>query len=227
MQTQAVIDRSVWIRYLTVYNGDDDWDNQIYRVYKELLRKHSETEAAALMRKILACTVLLPTQDRSHRNAESPSSLLFKCRYYHQFEEKDWVADFYKVLELDEEIQTHRNKALSLGIVDPVDYAPVTRQAFNWLFDSAVKSGAVTDSNKEHIKTLCQRLVWAYGGTVVCSVFRKEQRKVDQISNWKTNYFFERLIYEVFTPEQILQVKHQELQQVNKKLVKKIEGQIR
>lgn len=224
MEMQRAISRSVWIKYLNLYLGEDDWNSHIDRLYRELLKKaDSKEDAAQQMRKVMSCAILLPQYDKSLRKQQSPSNLLFKCRFFHQFDERDWSKEFERLLDNDAEIEPVRNRALALGIVDPIDYAPVTRQAFNWLFDAALNSGSIDESNQDKIKVLCKRLVWAYGGTVVCAVFRKSQKKIDNIWNWHTNYFFEKLIYEVFTPTQILQIKHQELQKVNKKLVKRLE----
>jgi hypothetical protein len=100
-----------------------------------------------------------------------------------------------------------------------VEYVPMTRQALNWLMERVEDSPA-----KEATKTKMQNLVFAYGGATICNIFLKPeyQTKINKIPNWRTGYFFERLIYEVYKPEQMLRIKEHELNKVDSKLVKKI-----
>jgi len=123
----------------------------------------------------------------------------------------------------DQKIARWRNQCKSLGIIDPIDYSPITRQAFNWLYGSAEDSGIITNENKVRIEQSLKRLVYAYGGASICSVYDKHEGVIKRkVLNWRSNYFFEKALYEVFTIDQLVKIKRQELKKTNPKLVKKI-----
>jgi hypothetical protein len=109
--------------------------------------------------------------------------------------------------------------------VYPIVYAPWPRQAFNWLFKAAEESGQVTDENREQVEKRFERLVLTYGGLVICHIFQKEEYKIKKkVLNWRTGYFFERLIFDIYTIDQVLKIKKQELLKTNKTLVKQIQN---
>lgn len=211
-------------KYLTHYVGQADWDTHLTRLWDMLQKQYGrmgQKDLKDLMLRQVACTILLPYYDKS-KLTEPPENLLFWCSKYHQFKDRDWFDLLTKVYNRDRQIEGWRNQVQSLGIIDPIDYAPMTRQAFNWLYQSAKDSGVVTESNRHSVEKTHQRLVHAYGGVVVCSIFQKEQGKVKRVHSWRTNYFFERLIYDVYSVDQVVKIKQQELQRTNKKLVRQI-----
>lgn len=217
---EGSIPASVAIRYLGIYVGDADWEKFLGTLYTKVKSKRP-ADPAELMRKIISCAILLPAVERG-TNVEPPESLLLKCQHYHQFEEKDWVSIFKDVVKRDIEVERWRDECLSLGIVDRLTYSPITRQALNWLMDRAEKSGCVNDASRERIKKRLQNLVFAYGGTVICNMFMNHEKEVNKVVNWRSGYFFERLIFNVYDVDQVVKIKRKELEKTNPSLVKKI-----
>lgn len=207
-------------KYLNLYLGEADWRQHIADLTAKT-SKYKPSEATEIVKKAIACAVMLPTYDKSSRT-DPPQNLLYWVGGYTQFNERDWVKELRERIDQDAKIEGWRNQALSLGIIHPIEYSPVTRQAFNWLFDAAEKAGAVTPDNKADITKRFQNLILAYGGNVICYVFQKEAHKLKKILNWRTGYFFEHVIFEVFNVEQVLKIKKAELAKTNPKLVKRI-----
>lgn len=209
-------------RYLKLYLGEAKWKDHLGTLFTRLERQHGTEQAKILIKKMIAFAVLLPTFDRS-KITDPPENLLFGGFKYTQFNEKDWTELLRLEVEKDKEIEFHRNKCLSLGIIYPIEYSPMTRQAFNWLYGKAEDANVITAENKKEMIRRFQNLVVAYGGAVICSVFNKEEWKINKkILNWKSNYFFEKLIYQTYTPEQIFKIKKQELAKTNQRLVKSV-----
>lgn len=210
------------IKYLSIYVGDADWGTNIDRLYERLSKKFGKDEAIPMMRKALCCTILLPTYDRTSV-PDVPENLLHWVPSYHQFNDRDWVQLMKGVVAKDQEIAGWRGQCQSLGVVHPLEFSPITRQAMNWLVEAAREAGAVSDENKASVKKVFERLVMTYGGKVVCNIFEDHRSKVrKKVINWKTNYFFERLIFDIYTPEQVYAIKQNELNKTNPTLVKKI-----
>jgi hypothetical protein len=220
-QVENELDKTVAAKYLSLYVGDTNWEYHIGLIWNRLSKKHSPDEARAIMRKTIACAVLLPMYDHT-KIPELPENLLYWVPSYSQYEEKDWFFLLKETITKDEQIDRWRNEALSLGIVYPLDYSPVTRQAFKWLYGKAEEAGVITAENKEDITRRFQNLVIAYGGNIICSIFLKHDHKLKKILNWRTGYFFEKIIFEVYTVEQVIKIKKAELAKTNPKLVKKI-----
>jgi hypothetical protein len=210
-------------KYLNIYVAEIDWKYHQGVLYQRWMRSgHTQEEAVEKLRKVIACTVLLPLLGK-HRIPDPPESLLYQCSSFHQFTERDWYEELHKIVQEDQKIIRWRNQCQSLGIIDPIDFSPITRQAFNWLFSAAERSGVVTPENTKRIEQSFKRLVYAYGGAVICSVFQKhENLVVKNVVNWRTNYFFEKLIFEVYSIDQVVKIKRQELKKTNPKLVKQI-----
>jgi hypothetical protein len=220
--TSDSLDAKVAEKYLNLYVGDVDWAHHIAQVWGRLSKKHQPAEAGAIMKKTLACTILLPLYDRT-KIPELPENLLYWVPSYTQFNERDWFALLKETMTHDLEIDNWRNQALSLGIIYPLDYSPVTRQAFKRLYDKAQEAGVINEANKADIVRRFQNLVIAYGGNVICSLFTdKHNYRLKKVLNWRTGYFFEKIIYEVYTIEQVLKIKKAELAKTNPKLVKQI-----
>jgi hypothetical protein len=178
------------------------------------------------MRKRLSCAILLPYYEKNTIQ-NPPQNLLYYCHKWSQYSSRDWLKEFNEVLEKDKKIEVLRNKCLELGIIYPLQYNPNTRQAFNWLYDEALASGDLTEANKADIAKKLQNIVYAYGGVVVCSVLSKPElkNKIKSIPNWRSGYFFERLIHDVYSEEEIIKIKTHELNKTRNtdpKLVKKI-----
>ena len=205
--------------YLNIYVGHSSWEDHIKKLYAKIDRD------PLLLRKMVACAVVLTAQEKLV--ADPPHRLLFGIRSFDQFNEKDWVKELQAIVERDQKIERCRMQAFSLGIIDPIDFAPNTRQAFNWLYLKAEESGVVAPENKEDIVRRFKNLVLAYGGAVICNIFTRHDDELKKVTNWRSGYFFERIIYDVYQPEQIFKIKKRELEQTSEKLVKKIrvEGQ--
>lgn len=208
-------------RFLTTYLGPptaSTWEGQIDDLWSRLNRKGQ----AAQMKQILSCAILLPAFDRS-QDVSQPESILHKCQFYRQLTERDWFRELQAVAGRDIEITEWRGQALSLGIIKPLELQPFTRQAYNWLYSHAEDTGAVTKDTDEDIRRRMANLVYAYGGAAICSVFEKEQNgEIKKLVNWRTGYFFERLIFKVFDAEKVMKIKTEELRKTNAKLVKRI-----
>lgn len=208
------IEKKDLIKYLGIYISlDVDWERQINNLYSKL-------KDLDRLKKQIACTILLPTHDKSVLT-DPPQNLLFWCGKYDRFAERDWVEDLYKVIDFDTKIAANRKQYLDIGFVHPIEYAPITRQAFNWLYDRAEQSGVVTDANKQDISNRFMNLTTVYGGAVICNIFMKDELKnrINKLLNWRTGYFVEHLINQTYKPEQILTIKQHELKKTNSKLV--------
>ncbi len=209
-------------KYLSLYVGPDDWEKHISRLYTRLNKNATPEEAGAKLRKIVACTVLLPVYE-NQKVPDPPNNLLYWCSSYHQFNDRDWEKILNETMERDADIGKWRNQCQSLGIIDPIDYSPITRQAFNWLFNSAKEAGAVNDDNAARLEESFKRLVYAYGGAVICAIFQQEANQIKRkVKNWQSNYFFERLIFDIYSVEEVVKIKRAELKKANPKLVKQL-----
>lgn len=212
------------IKYLNLYIGESDWGRHIDALWTRLAKKHNESDARAILRKTIACATLLPIYDRT-KIPDNPENLLFWCPSYQQFSEKDWFSLLLEVIAEDEKIEGWRLECQRLGVIYPIVYAPWPRQAYNWLYKAAEESGQLNDDNRELIEKRFERLVLTYGGLVVCHIFQKEEHKIKKkILNWRTGYFFEKLIFDIYTIDQVLKIKKQELAKTNPTLVKKIQN---
>lgn len=209
-------------RYLKLYVGEADWEAHLVDKFKKLENRYGTDKAKELIKKAAACAILLPTYDRSTIK-DPPQNILYWCDTWTQFNERDWVELLTEVIHRDKEIENWRNQCLSLGVVHPIEYSIVTREAFNRLYTMADESGVVTPENKKDIVRRFQNLVLAYGGNVICYLFVKEEFKIrKKVANWRTNYFFERLIFDTYSFDQVFKIKKQELAKTNQKLVKSI-----
>lgn len=227
-EQRIVIPREQAVKYLQVYNADIDWNSHLTTLHQRLNKKHDEDTAKSLMRKQIACTILLPYYDHSSIT-DPPENLLYWCSTYRQFETRDWTSELMDVWTKDEKIEEVRNECLELGIIYPIEYNPNTRQALSWLKDSAELSGDINDLNRDAVIKRLQNLVFAYGGVVVCSIYQKPElkNKISNILNWRSGYFFERLIHETYKPNEIIKIKQLEINKLrtaNSKLVKKVKG---
>lgn len=217
----GTLDVRVAERYLTIYLGEcssGTWEAQIMKLWDKVKRK---PDASAVMRNLLAHAILVSTTDKSI-DVDVPENFLHRSQFFRQANEKDWFKEFQKVVEEDIAIDKHRADAKSLGIIDPIEYQPYTRQAYNWLYSRAEDAGDLTPQNKEKVSRLLKNLVYAYSGGAICGVFTDHSEMINKVSNWRTGYFFERLLFKVYTPEQVLKIKKLELAKTMPKLVKRV-----
>lgn len=225
MQKKVTWNKEKIVKYLTLYLGQPtlgSWESHMDEYYRRKKYQFGEEKALIALHKSIAFACMYVYKEKG-RLPHPKQSILFTGEKWSQFNDADWVALFEKIHEEDEHIQKWRNQVLSLGIVYPIEYSPITRQAFNWLYDKAEASGIVTEFNKSDIVDKYKRLVFVYGGTVICNIFAKSESRVNrEVINWETNYFFERLIYQMYSIDQIVKIKKQELQKTNPKLVKKV-----
>lgn len=219
---QNQLPRPVAEKLLNLYVADIDWWPHIERLYIHLLRKNNNNKnlTAELVRKSISFTILLPAVDRTFRvDEENPQNMLFRGMRFDQFNDKDWFEEIQKVVKKNQEITGYRRQALSLGIIDPIDYQPYTRQAFKWLCGEAEKSGVEVTPE---LKNKFRQLVMAYGGAVVSYIFENHQDAIRKITNWRSGYFFERAIFDVYKIDQVLKIKKAEMQKTNQKWIRQI-----
>lgn len=203
-ETEPSID---WIKYLRLYVAEIEWSphlNQLANRIKDQNIRHNQA----------ACAVLLPYRDKSVLT-NPPQNLLFWVGKYTQIDDCDWVAELKRISKRDEEYDSFKDELLGLGIIDPIEFNPTTRQAYNWLIEQAKYSlGECGDDTIKRMKNL----VYIYGGNVICSVFQKPewQKKVRNLHNWRTGYFFRNLIHEIYpNKEDIKKIKAMEIKRLN------------
>jgi len=214
------ITRPVAEKLLSIYVADIDWWPQVVRLHRQLSRKHDPDTARDLVRRAVAFTILFPAYDKSVRiDRDHPENNLFWGLKYDQFNDKDWFKELQKVIKRDQDITEYRREALSLGIIDPIDYQPYTRQAFKWLCGEAEEAGVELTPE---LKNKFRQIVMAYGGAVVSYIFENHRPAIKKITNWRSGYFFERAIFDVYSLEQVLKIKKAELDKTNSKWIKKI-----
>lgn len=209
-------------KYLSIYVGDSDWPKHISILWGKLVKKYGAEDAKIRMRKILACTILLPATDRT-KVPDNPENLLYWVQSYHQFNDRDWEHDLGSVFIRDGEISSWRNQALSLGVIYPLQYSPITRQAYNWLYNMGIEECSNIDQPPDKLEVHARNMVLAYGGVVISNIFEKYGSNIKRkVLTWRNLYFFERLIFDTYSIGQVMKIKKQELEQTNASLVKKI-----
>lgn len=209
------ITSEILAKYLSIYVADIDWGPHLNNLYQ---RNRGDAEAT---KKRAVQGLLLPFYEGKYLIDNKPEDILFKK--YTSFADRDWESEFRKILQQDQKITEFRNKLLDLGIIYPIEYNPNTRQAFRWLRERSEVAGEYTDKTP----ILFSNFVYAYGGAAICNIFLKPEleTKLIKLYSWRTAYFFEKLIYEVYTQDQILKIKTHEIEKVQKSdsnLVKKI-----
>lgn len=208
--------------YLKIYVSDIDWKPYIANFWNNTKNKMTnEQEAKTHMKKAIACTTLAPIYDKTII-PDPPQNLLFWLPTWRQFSEKDWIDLYKKMVSEDIGIRKNRKKMLSFGIIDSVDYVPMTRQAFNWLYAKAEETNCIDNINKKDIIKKFENLVKIYGGAVICNMFAKHQNHIDKVINWRSGYFIEKEIYKAYTIEQIIKIKRLELSKIDPKFIKQL-----
>ena len=207
-------------KYLNLYIGEADWKTHISKLWNNFENKNKNSELSKdEVKRAISCAILLPTIEKT--NIPDPVHLiLFWCPTWTQFKEKDWFSLFLDVIKKDLLIQNNHNELLSLGVIDPIDYSPLTRQAFNWLYTHAEHNNDITEKNKAAVVKKMQNLVRIYVGAVISNIFTNHKYVLDKIYNWRSGYFFEREIYTIYTYDQIKKIKKTEIEKLNPKYVK-------
>jgi hypothetical protein len=132
-------------KYLNLFLGKSDWDNHLKRLWTISASKNStEEQRKNFVKKAISCAIMLPLLEGT-TIPSPPDKLLFWCTAWTQFNEKDWFKLFQENIEEDIKITKDRNAIIMLGVVDPIDVSPLTRQAFNWLYNRAKE---VSDLNE-------------------------------------------------------------------------------
>ena len=195
-------------KYLNIFLGPTDWRKNINKLWEISGSKtKSEESRKSFMKRAISCAILLPYTEKSIVPSP-PENLLFWCTAWVQFNERDWFDLFKKVIKEDIQIANSRNKAILLGVIDPIDVSPMNRQAFNWLFSKAQESGGLDNVNIEELKNKFANIVKSYGGAVVCNMFVNHKKNVNSVFNWRSGYFFEREIHKVYPIQDILKIKN-------------------
>lgn len=203
-------------RYLKIYNADIDWTPHMVALRKNVQKQIPDTDAARIeVRNRISYTILQPAYDKSCLT-DPRQNLLFWCYKYHGYLDKDWYAEYVKIFNQDQSRIATRDAALALGFVYPVKYNPVWRQAGNWLIEHANDDPLTEDA--ETAATKLENLLLIYGGQIVSNVFQKPELapQIKKIANWRTGYFFERLIHRVYKPEEILRIKQNDIDVVKR-----------
>jgi len=207
--------------YLKIYVADIEWKTHINKLWKNFSNKKlGDEECKALVKKAISCAVLLPSLENT-QIPDPPQSLLFWCTAWAQFNERDWFELFKETVEKDIFIKNSRKKIIEAGIIDPIDYSPLTRQAYNWLYDKAESTGSINDNNKDVVIKKLKNIVTIYGGTVISSIFVSHPQSIEKVTNWRSAYFFEKEIYKIYSIEKILKIKNMEFTKTNPNYIKK------
>jgi len=208
--------------YLKIYVADIEWSFHIKKLWNNFSNKNkTEEECKSLVKRAISCAILLPATENT-QIPNPPHSLLFWCTGWAQFYEKDWFDLFKKVVVNDIQIRKNRIDLINIGIIDPIDHSPITRQAFNWLYDEAVNNECVNKENKTAVTNKLKNIVSIYGGAVVSSMFMSHQNSIEKVLNWRSGYFFEKQIHKVYTMEKLTKIKKAEFAKTNPSYIKKV-----
>lgn len=218
---QNALSISVAEKYLKLYVADVDWSMHIGNLYNNFNNKLRDADLAKEnVRRAISCATLLPLIKKT-TIPDPPSNLLFWCTAWQEFKEQDWFGLFQEVVKEDINISINRNKIINIGVIDPIDISPITRQAYNWLYEKCAAE-YMNSSVPESLKNKLSNLVKAYGGATICNMFVNHKLNIDKVLNWRSGYFFEKQIYKVYSFEQISKIKTAELNKTNQKYVKKV-----
>lgn len=207
-------------KYLTLYIGDCNWKEKIGQLWTVQKKKiQDEEKAKDFVKKSIACTCLSPIVNKVNIPDEK-HVLLFWVSGWPQFHERDWFAMFQDVVKKDIEIEKSRRKIIQLGIFDQIDMSPLTRQAYNWIYDRLDKESFASEDKKTEAIEKIKNLVKIYGGAIICNLFTNYSSHVDKVLNWRSGYFIEREIYKVYSIDQIIKIKSAEINKTNKNYIR-------
>ena len=177
--------------------------------------------AKEFVKKSVACACLSPVINKSAIPEEN-HVLLFWVSGWPQFNERDWLSLFKDTIKTDMQIEKNRALILREGIFDHIDIPPLTRQAYNWLYERLDKESFSSHDKKEEAVTKMKNLIKIYGGAVICNVFTNYSQHVEKVLNWRSGYFVEKEIHKIYSTEQIIKIKKAEMQKTNSNYIKTI-----
>lgn len=213
-------------KYLKLYIADIDWQPHIASLWGNAQKKFKEEgQAKDYVKRAVSCAILLPSIDGS-TIPDPASNLLFWCTGWKQFSQNDWFELFLDVLKEDIRIIQNRNSIIQLGIIDPIDVPPMTRQAFNWLYEKALEKESLSEQQIHSLREKLANLVRVYGGATICNIFINHKLNVDKVFNWRSGYFFEKQIHKVYSLDQIRTLKKAEIAKTNSNYIKKMEQKV-
>lgn len=211
-------------KYLTIYLGEADWKEKIGQLWTVQKKKlGDEQKAKDFIKKSVACACLSPIINKNAIPDEK-HAMLFWVSGWPQFNERDWFELFRGIAKKDLEIERNRKIVIESGIFSQIDISPLTRQAYNWLYQNMEKESFSSQAKKEEATEKFKNLVKIYGGAVICNVFTNYSSNVDKVLNWRSGYFIEREIHKVYSLDQILKIKKAELNKMNPKYIKTLES---
>lgn len=208
-------------KYLTLYLGESDWPEKLAQLWSVQKKKLGEDKAKEFIKKSVACACLSPVVNKSTIPEEN-HVLLFWVSGWPQFNERDWLSLFKDTIKVDMQIEKNRALILKEGIFDHIDIPPLTRQAYNWLYERLDKESFSSHDKKEEAVTKMKNLIKIYGGAVVCNLFTNYSQHVDKVLNWRSGYFVEKEIHKIYSTEQIIKIKKAEMQKTNSNYIKTI-----
>jgi hypothetical protein len=209
-------------KYLNLYIGEADWKEKIGQLWTVQKKKiKDEDKAKEFVKKSVACACLSPIINKVNIPDEK-HVLLFWVSGWPQFNERDWFALFQDVVKKDIEIEKSRKKIIQLGIFDQIDMSPLTRQAYNWIYERLDKESFSSEDKKTEAIEKIKNLVKIYGGAIICNVFTNYGLNIDKVLNWRSGYFIEKEIYKVYSLEQIAKIKMAEINKTNKNYIRSI-----
>lgn len=209
-------------KYLNLYVGEADWKEKIGQLWTVQKKKiKDEEKAKEFVKKSVACACLSPVINKVAIPDER-HVLLFWVSGWPQFNERDWFAMFQDVIKKDIEIEKNRRKIIQLGIFEQIDMSPLTRQAYNWIYDRLDRENFSSEDKKLEAVDKIKNLVKIYGGAIICNLFTNYSSHIEKILNWRSGYFIEREIYKVYSIDQIAKIKTAEINKTNKNYIRTI-----
>jgi len=209
-------------KYLKLYVADVSWEQSINTLWTNSINKlHDQELAKEHVKKAISCATILPFMENT-TIPDPPTNLLFWCTGWAQFNKHDWFSMYIDILKEDLKVVELRNQAIEIGVIDPIDVSPITRQAYNWLYQRTEENENCFKIDMESLKVKFSNLVKVYGGAVICNIFMNHKQNVDKVFNWRSGYFFEKQIHKVYSINEIKKIKLAELNKTNNKYIKKV-----
>jgi len=208
-------------KYLTIYLGESDWPEKLAQLWSVQKKKLGDDKAKDFIKKSIACACLSPIINKSPIPTEN-HVLLFWVSGWPQFNERDWFVLFRETVKEDIRIEKNRILILQEGIFDHIDIPPLTRQAFNWLYEKLDKESFSNHDKKEEAVLKMSNLIKIYGGAVICNIFTNYSQNVEKVLNWRSGYFIEKEIHKIYSTDQIIKIKKAEIQKTNSNYIKLI-----
>lgn len=206
-------------KYLTLYIGEANWKEKIGQLWTTQQRKiKDDDKAKEFVKKSVACTCLSPLFNKVNI-PEEKHVLLFWVSGWPQFNERDWFSAFRDIVKKDIEIEENRKQIIKLGIFSQIDMSPLTRQAYNWLYEKLDQEKFESEESKADAVEKMKNLVKIYGGAIICNIFTNYGPNVEKVLNWRSGYFIEKEIYKVYSIDQIVKIKIAEIKKTNKNYI--------